>query len=129
MPIDYALYPPWWKQFSHWVRHQRAQGRCECTGQCGLHPPNPFPRRCCEQHGHSARWARGTITLTVAHLCACQPLCARQDHVIAACQRCHLRIDATGKAHRRRQHPNPTQNPLVPAYEKGSGNEKRHDMM
>jgi hypothetical protein len=31
--------------------------------------------------------------LTVAHLCACAPLCAEPSHLLAMCQRCHLRTD------------------------------------
>ena len=94
MPIDYANYPPTWKEFSYWIRTVRAKNQCECTGECGLHQPNPTPRRCREVHGRPAIWAKGTIRLTVAHLCNCQPICANPAHVIAACQRCHLRIDA-----------------------------------
>jgi len=93
VPIDYSRYPPNWKEFSNWVRLVRAQGRCECTGQCGHHTPNPIPRRCCELHGTKARWFKGRVTLTTAHLCACEPPCAIPAHVIAACQKCHLRID------------------------------------
>jgi hypothetical protein len=40
-----------------------------------------------------AHYARGKVILTVAHLCACDPICLNPAHVIAACQRCHLRID------------------------------------
>jgi hypothetical protein len=94
MPIDYRRYPTNWREFSASIRFARASGRCECTGQCGLHQPNPFPRRCCELHHKPARWAHGLVRLTVAHLCHCHPPCAIPEHVIAACQRCHLRIDA-----------------------------------
>jgi hypothetical protein len=102
MPIDHTRYPTNWKQFSYHIRFARAQGRCECTGQCGMHRPNPKPRRCTERHGQPARWARGTVTLTTAHLCQCNPPCATPTHVIAACQRCHLRLDRKlHAAHRR----------------------------
>jgi hypothetical protein len=46
-----------------------------------------------------AIWAKGIVRLTVAHLnaiggpCACDPLCAIEDHVKAMCNRCHLRYD------------------------------------
>lgn len=93
MPFDRARYPPNWPAFSYAIRHLRAQGRCECTGQCGLHTPNPYPRRCVERQGKPARWFHGRVTLTTAHLCHCDPPCAIQAHVIATCQRCHLRID------------------------------------
>jgi hypothetical protein len=94
MPIDPKPYPPQWPHFSRYIRLTRAHGRCECTGQCGLHQPNPFPRRCTEHNHQAAQWARGKIILTTAHLCACSPPCLIPTHVIAACQRCHLRIDA-----------------------------------
>ncbi len=87
------LYPPTWRAFSHHIRFERAMGQCECTGQCGLHRTHPGPRRCLEQHGHRARWARGIVILTVAHLCDCDPLCALTTHVGAFCQKCHLLTD------------------------------------
>lgn len=93
MPIDYAKYPPTWKAFSLDIRQNRAQGQCECTGECGLHRTHPGPRRCAERQGTAAQWAKGRIVLTVAHLCACKPLCAEEPHVKAMCQRCHLRTD------------------------------------
>lgn len=93
MPADMSIYPPEWQQFSKRIRFERAQGRCECTGECGLHTTTPGPRRCVERHGHEAKWARGKIVLTTAHLCQCDPPCAVDEHVKACCQRCHLRID------------------------------------
>jgi hypothetical protein len=58
-----------------------------------MHRPNPTPRRCKEKHGHAATFARGQVVLTTAHLCQCHPLCAIRSHLLATCQRCHLRID------------------------------------
>lgn len=104
MPFDVSRYPANWPQFSAWVRFVRAQGRCECTGQCGKHVPNPIQRRCCEMHHKPARWFRGRVVLTVAHLCDCEPPCAIAGHVIAACQKCHLRIDRFRHAARRLAH-------------------------
>src|SRR3990167_5232056 len=93
MPIDYKLYPPNWKEFSKHIRDDRAGGRCQCTGECGLHKTTPGPRRCIEKNGYQAKWARGKIVLTVAHLCECAPPCAIEEHVKAMCQRCHNRYD------------------------------------
>ena len=93
MPVNWALYPHGWQPFAAAIKHQRAACRCECTGECGLHQPNPTPRRCTELHGTPARWFRGRVRLTVAHLCNCDPLCMNPDHVKAMCQRCHLRVD------------------------------------
>lgn len=36
MPMKKHLYPLDWPQFSLSVRVDRAGGRCECTGECGL---------------------------------------------------------------------------------------------
>jgi hypothetical protein len=93
MPVNPSHYPPGWRAFSAQIRFARAHGRCECTGECGMHSPNPNPRRCIERHGQKALWARGTIKLTVAHLCNCNPICLHPAHVKAMCQRCHLRVD------------------------------------
>ena len=91
MPPEH--YPPRWSEFSNFIRQIRAKGRCECTGQCGLHRNQKVLRRCRELNHRAAHYAHGKIVLTVAHLCQCQPICLNPAHVIAACQRCHLRID------------------------------------
>lgn len=102
MATDMSKYPDGWKNFSNKIRFDRAEGRCECTGECGLHGPSLFKkgkRRCVEVHGRAAKWAKGQVMLTVAHLnaeygpCRCDPLCKDPDHVKAMCQRCHLRYD------------------------------------
>ena len=104
-----ADYPPNWKELSNEIRFKRAQGRCECEGECGLHRTTPGPRRCTERHEHLAKWARGKVVLTTAHLCQCDPLCGNPEHLKAMCNRCHLRVDvdlhvrnATKKRHARR---------------------------
>lgn len=61
-------YPAEWKSLSWMIRYERAQGRCECTGECGLHRTHPGPRRCEEMDQRPAKWAKGTVVLTVAHL-------------------------------------------------------------
>ena len=88
-------YPPQWKALSRAIRFERAQGRCECTGfgLCRLHCTHPGPRRGVELDGHPALWARGMGVLTVAHTCDCEPLCADPTHLLACCNRCHIRID------------------------------------
>lgn len=93
MRRDKPIYPPEWKAMSHFVRFVRAGGRCECHGQCGLHRTHPGPRRCVEVHKAPAQWAGGEVILTTAHLCDCDPLCAEPLHLLACCQRCHIRID------------------------------------
>lgn len=103
MPADMTRYPKSWPEFSRWIRYTRAEGRCECTGQCGLHRSYSTPRRCIERHHTAATYATGTVRLTVAHLCNCDPPCANPNHVKAMCQRCHLRTDRYLHARRRRE--------------------------
>lgn len=93
MPRPKPPYPPAWAAFSRYIRFEVARGQCQCAGECGLHRTHPGPRRCVERDRTPARWARGIIVLTVAHLCDCDPLCAEPTHVKAMCQRCHLRTD------------------------------------
>ena len=89
-------YPKNWPAISREIRERakNADGipQCECTGECGLHRTTGGPRRCAELHGQPARWARGRVILTTAHLCH-HPRCARRRHLKAMCQRCHLRYD------------------------------------
>ena len=85
------IYPPNWKEIVSKVR-ERAKDRCECTGQCGLHKTTGGPRRCEEKHRQKAKWARGVVILTTAHLCH-DSQCSDLSHLILACNRCHLRID------------------------------------
>lgn len=61
-------------------------------GECGLHRTNPGPRRCIEKNGHPAKWARGKVVLTTAHLCH-DTKCDDMTHLRHTCQRCHLRYD------------------------------------
>ena len=37
-------------------------------GECGLHQPTGGPRRCEERNGEPAKWAKGKVVLTVAHM-------------------------------------------------------------
>jgi hypothetical protein len=108
MPTKHK-YPSDWREVSKRIRFERAKGRCECEGECGLHRTNPGPRRCIERDGQPAVWAGGKVVLTVAHLDAegdvCQCLeqtgekCAIESHLKAMCNRCHLRYDR--KQHQR----------------------------
>ena len=93
MPVDFTRYGPGWHDFTRTIKINRANLRCECTGQCGLHGGKVQGRRCVEVHGEKAQWARGKIILTTAHLCSCDPPCQLPHHVLAMCQRCHLRLD------------------------------------
>jgi hypothetical protein len=90
MPIrasEKARYPKDWKAISLRIR-ERAQDRCECVSECGLHPWG----RCVEKQGRKAFFAKGKIILTVAHLDHTPENCG-DDNLKAMCQRCHLRYD------------------------------------
>ena len=91
MPIDYGKYPKNWKDISLAIRG-RSGGRCECHGECGLHRTTGGPRRCVERNGEPAKWAKGKVVLTVAHLNHTPEDC-RDENLKAMCQRCHLRYD------------------------------------
>lgn len=87
-PENRKRYPKDWPAISKRIRQERAGGRCECKGECGLHRG----RRCVEQNGQPALYARGTVVLTVAHRDH-QPEHCTDDNLTAMCQRCHLRYD------------------------------------
>lgn len=94
MPVrasEKARYPKNWKEVSLRIR-ARAAGRCECMGACGLHRTTGGPRRCEERNGEPAKWAKGKVVLTVAHLDH-QPENCADDNLRTLCQRCHLRYD------------------------------------
>lgn len=87
-PMQRELYPAGWAEISLSIR-ERAGGRCECEGECGLHTTTG---RCTERNGAPATYAKGRIVLTVAHLDHTPANCA-DDNLKAMCQRCHLRYD------------------------------------
>src|SRR3990167_9714971 len=88
MPIkDRSRYPKDWSLISVRIK-DRARWLCECKGECGLHPNV----RCIELHKQKAKFAKGKIILTVAHLNH-KPEDCREENLRAMCQRCHLRYD------------------------------------
>jgi len=93
MPKEKAMdssgeYPDNWTEISLYIRHERAKGRCECTGECALH----IGKRCIEMDGQPAKFAKGKVMLTVAHKNNYKPDC-RDENLFALCNRCHLRYD------------------------------------
>lgn len=107
-PENRARYPKNWKEISLRIR-ERSGGRCECSGECGLHRTTGGPRRCEERHGLAAKWANGKVILTVAHLDHMPENC-EPENLKAMCQRCHLRYDIdhhkkTARATRERKSP------------------------
>ena len=91
-PENKARYPKDWKQIADGIR-ARAEGQCECQGECGLHPG----KRCEELHLQPAKWANGRVVLTVAHLDHTPENCD-PSNLKAMCQRCHNRYDRDHRA-------------------------------
>jgi hypothetical protein len=89
-PENAHRYPRNWREISARIRFDRAGGRCECSGQCGLTHPGG---RCPALHDQPHPDTGSEVCLTTAHLNH-QPEDVREDNLLAACQRCHLRIDA-----------------------------------
>lgn len=114
-------YPLEWATVARQVKWDRAEGLCECEGECGSNH-GAWGRdgaRCAIPHlAHIVRDPRRPeiwwhevdmpvhqlldterkvirVVLTVAHLCACDPLCAERAHLKAMCNRCHLCLDRT----------------------------------
>lgn len=92
-PENRSRYPRDWAAVRACIM-ARAEGQCECVGECGLHRG----RRCCERHTWPAQYARGRVILTVAHLDH-TPEHNADSNLRAMCQRCHNRYDLP---HRRR---------------------------
>jgi hypothetical protein len=97
-------YPDNWELVSAFVRHVRARGQCECSGECYLGKPWGHKNRCLEINRQPGRFMTGRVVLTTAHLCDCYPLCSTTDHLKAMCQACHLRFDRYHHARNRRLH-------------------------
>ncbi|SRR6266478_3298709 len=98
MGMDRKRYPANWKEIVAGIFH-RSGGRCECDGECGLH----HDRRCVERHKTKAKWAKGMVVLTTAHLGVLKAdgskgdphdkMDCRPENLKSMCNRCHLRYD------------------------------------
>jgi hypothetical protein len=103
------MYRQGWEDLKERVRSARAQGRCECVGECAQHGDGSAPQRCEEMQGEQAKIGKGTINLALAHVCD-EPGCLDEAHLRAMCQRCHLHFynrvvdEASGRRLRRRKH-------------------------
>jgi hypothetical protein len=104
---------PEWRALSLRIRKERAQDRCECTGQCGTdHGAENAGRdgqavdtRCSAFEGQPHPVTGSIVRLTVAHLDQ-DPANSDDANLLAACQRCHNRIDQPYRkqnAHRTRR--------------------------
>ena len=104
MPCDYRRYPQDWKALSRRLRFARAQGRCEQPGCGAPHGELIFRLRTdleqwrypteSDLYVQDPQYRGIKVVLTVAHLCACEPLCADESHLKVLCQLHHLRRDA-----------------------------------
>jgi len=84
-------YPDDWEDISDRIRFDRADGRCECEGQCGdVHPDG----RCRAEHGEPHPVTGSEVVLTVAHWPDDNPQNTDAENLHAMCQRCHLNLDA-----------------------------------
>lgn len=88
-PENKGRYPADWKQISISIREQRAQGRCECEGECGR---GTHVGRCPNVNGRPAYGTGSKVVLTVAHLDHTPENCDPAN-LRAMCQGCHLHYD------------------------------------
>ncbi|WJR32448.1 hypothetical protein P3F83_18225 [Mycobacteroides immunogenum] len=88
-PENRARYPKDWREISRRIRFERAQGRCECVGECGR---NTHRGRCLNVNGAPAYGTGSRVVLTVAHLNHTPEDC-RDENLRAMCQGCHLHYD------------------------------------
>lgn len=93
-------YPADWPDISRRIRFERAGGRCECDGRCGRTACSP---RCVNVHGEPSIYTGKIVVLTTAHLDGDPTNCA-DGNLMAMCQGCHLRYDASQHAETRRAH-------------------------
>jgi hypothetical protein len=87
--INRPRYPDNWKEISDRVRFSRAEGRCECRGECGV--DHRFGR-CTAIHSQAHPTNEFKVSLATAHLDH-NPENNSDDNLKAFCQACHLRYD------------------------------------
>ena len=100
-PENRDRYPADWPQITHRIKVERAQGRCECRGECGrprLHLGTDD--RCVNRHGEPAYGTGSTVVLTTAHLDHTPEHCD-DANLRAMCQGCHLHYDRSHHAETR----------------------------
>lgn len=110
-PENRDRYPADWKAISWRIRNERAQGRCECEGECGSKghtwwlrlatwDPSIPDGRCPNRNGGLSEFTGSRVVLTVAHLDHTPENCD-DDNLKAMCQACHLAYDAEHHAQTR----------------------------
>lgn len=95
-PENKQRYPSDWKAISLRIRTERAAGRCECVGECGV----DHDGRCTAENGQPHPVTGSKVVLTTAHRDH-TPEHVDDANLFAACQRCHLRYDAPHHAETR----------------------------
>lgn len=88
-PENRDRYPDDWKEISEFIRFTRAEGRCECEGECGR---GTHEGRCPNEHGKPAYGTGSKVVLTTAHLDH-TPETRDPEKLRAMCQGCHLHYD------------------------------------
>ena len=88
-PENKCRYPADWPEISRRIRFERADGRCECEGECGR---GTHQGRCPNVHGGAAYGTGSVVVLTVAHLNHTPEDCG-DGNLKAMCQGCHLHYD------------------------------------
>jgi hypothetical protein len=99
MPVDMSRYPDNWTDISEYIRFDRADGRCECEGECG----RGHVGRCEALHQEAHPQTGSNVILTTAHLGTDRPdgtpgdkhdkMDVRHENLKAMCQACHLSFD------------------------------------
>lgn len=90
-----------WPVFSAFIRFERAGGRCECEGECGMPGHVRIGGRCENVHFQPSIYSGAKVVLTVAHLNHV-PEQRGDNEVKAMCQGCHLWYDREHHAESRR---------------------------
>lgn len=102
MPVDMNRYPDNWKDISLRIR-VRAEGVCECEGECGTHQGR------CTASNYGLHPVTGSkVILTVAHLGhetgdKHNKMDVRDENLKAMCQYCHLLFDLDEHIQNRRR--------------------------
>lgn len=93
-PENRTRYPADWDGISRRIRFERAGGRCECEGECGMAGHLAVGGRCANVHGKPTVYGMraSTVVLTTAHLNHTPEDC-RDENLKAMCQGCHLYYD------------------------------------
>lgn len=100
MAVDQKRYPANWKAISRRIRFERAEGRCECRGQCGRDHVDTFGR-CAAIHGQAHPESEHTTRLACAHLDHTPENSDDDSNLCAMCEPCHLRHDRQHHARER----------------------------